>query len=233
MGISRTTIKDWRTMRVRDESRRDQRRGSSCPICDGNELDQGRYAYLLGLYLGDGCISECPRGVYKLRITLDNRYPSIINQSADAIAHLLPAKYRRVGRVRRSGWTEVVAYWKHWPCLFPQHGAGPKHRRQITLRKWQQEIANVHPQLLLRGLVHSDGCRGLNRIRCYYKSGLKVYAYPRYLFTNNSADIRRIFCEGCEAIGVSWRQMNWKTISVNRRADVAKLDQFIGPKQSA
>jgi hypothetical protein len=142
-------------------------------------------------------------------------------------------------RQRTDGWEQCegrdgpkyFAYWKHWPCLFPQHGPGPKHLRQIVLQKWQQGITSVHPEQLLRGLIHSDGCRGLNRISCHYKSGPRSYAYPRYLFTNNSPDIRRIFCEGCEAVGVSWRQMNWKTVSVNRHADVAKLDQFIGPKR--
>jgi len=34
----------------------------------------------------------------------------------------------------------------------------------------------------------------------------------------------------CDAIGVEWRQMNRNTISVNKRADVARLDEFIGPK---
>jgi hypothetical protein len=35
------------------------------------------YVYLLGMYLGDGCLSSHPRDVYKLRISLDARYPGI------------------------------------------------------------------------------------------------------------------------------------------------------------
>jgi hypothetical protein len=39
--------------------------------------------------------------------------------------------------------------------------------------------------------THSfDGCRSINRI----KGSGKVYEYPRYEFTNYSADIRHIFC---------------------------------------
>jgi hypothetical protein len=30
-------------------------------------LPKQEYAYLLGLYLGDGCISACPRDVFKMR----------------------------------------------------------------------------------------------------------------------------------------------------------------------
>ena len=32
--------------------------------------------------------------------------------------------------------------------------------------------------------------------------GGKEYAYPRYNFTNASDDIRRLFCETCDATGV-------------------------------
>jgi hypothetical protein len=34
----------------------------------------------------------------------------------------------------------------------------------------------------------------------------------------------------CDRIGVEWRQMNRWNISVARRASVALLDRFIGPK---
>jgi hypothetical protein len=231
MGIPRTTIKDWRTKRVGDESRSGISRRSTCPICDGLELDTRRYAYLLGLYLGDGCISACPRGVYKLRITLDNRYPGIIDESGDAMANVVPAKERVVGSVRRPGCTELVAYWKHWLCLFPQHGVGPKYKRRVGLADWQQLIVDAHPDLLLRGLIQSDGCRAVNKVRSRNHPAAPSYAYPRYLFTNNSDDIRYIFCSACDSIRVSWRQMNWKTIAVSRLADVAKLDGIIGPKR--
>lgn len=56
------------------------------------------------------------------------------------------------------------------------------------------------------------------------------YEYPRYQFTNNSADIRGIFCAACDLLDIPWRQMNWKTISVARREAVRELDRFIGPK---
>src|SRR2546423_9554335 len=75
-GIPRSTIRDWRRDRRREPS--DVLRPSSCPRCDGLPLSWPWYAYLLGLYLGDGCLSEGRGSVYKLRITLDQRYPGII-----------------------------------------------------------------------------------------------------------------------------------------------------------
>ena len=88
----------------------------------------------------------------------------------------------------------VGSYWKQWRCLFPQHGPGKKHSRQIELVDWQREIVERCPGALLRGLIHSDGWRGLNRV---FVKG-RWYEYPRYQFSNRSADIRRIFTDACD-----------------------------------
>ena len=141
-----------------------------------------------------------------------------------AITRVMPAN--KVGRVQREGCTGVNSYSKHWPCLFPQHGSGRKHERHIVLAEWQQTIVDEHPHEFLRGLVHSDGCRCMNRV---YVRG-RHYQYPRYFFTNHSADIRAMFGATCERIGVEWRPNNKYSLSVARRASVAILDEFIGPK---
>ena len=101
-----------------------------------------------------------------------------------------------------------------------------KHLRKIELSEWQAEIARSHPARLLRGLIHSDGCRLMNRVRV---RGV-AYEYPRYQFTNLSADIRAIFCQACDDFGVRWTHSNPVTISVSRSGDVAKLDAVIGSK---
>jgi hypothetical protein len=62
-------------------------------------------------------------------------------------------------------------------------------------------------------------------------SGGRHYAYPRYTFSNVSDDIRGIFCDTCDALGIEWRRMNAKNISVAKRASVARLDEFVGPKR--
>ena len=63
------------------------------------------------------------------------------------------------------GCTEVTSYSGTWPCLFPQHGPGKKHLRRIESADWQQVIANWYPGELTRGLIHSDGYLGTNRVR--------------------------------------------------------------------
>ena len=60
---------------------------------------------------------------------------------------------------------------------------------------------------------------------------MKRYDYPRWQFTNHSAEIRGWCCEALDLVDIAWRQSNWKTISVSTRADVAQLDELIGPKR--
>jgi hypothetical protein len=67
----------------------------------------------------------------------------------------------------------------------------------------------------------------MNRVR----HGERVYSYPRYLFTNVSADIKRLCCEHLDLLGIAWRPVGVKNISIARREAVAALDAFVGPKR--
>ena len=82
----------------------------------------------------------------------------------------------------------------------------------------------------MKGLFHSDGYRGINRVRRLLADGDRWYEYPRYLFVNHSTDILQLCGEGLDRLGVEWRFSKPTTISVARREAVARLDQFVGPK---
>ena len=231
-GISRPTIRDWSRGRLphsytgRPGSPGKQCSPWYCSQCGGNahHFDQlsTAYAYLLGLYLGDGCISAHQRGIYRLRIFLDMRYPGIVRECEAAMRAVLPRN--RVGRQLRScNCYEVYSYSKGWPCLFPQHGYCKKHLRPIELAEWQREFVELVPHLFLRGLIHSDGCR-------FQNSGRGGWACPRYRFDNFSTDILRLFCDACELLDLHWTASGRRTIYVSRKADVARLDKFVGPK---
>ena len=200
----------------------------ACAICaDAPELVPARsYAYLLRAYLGDGHIVHMRRGVHRLTI-----YCSLIHINVawwmtgaawDVIGRRVTMRPDPIDNI-----LYVESYWKHWPCLFPQHGPVRKHERRIALVPWQQRIVDAHPDQLVRGLIHSDGSRHINRI----KHPKRTYEYVRYEFSNRSDDIKGIFCDACDALGVQWRVMNRDSISVARRASVARLDEFIGPKR--
>ena len=164
--------------------------------------------------------------MFQLQIALDSRYPGIVSECATAIGILLPRNRIRISRRSRENCLEVASYSKSWCCLLPQHSPGRKHERLIRLEPWQLHIVRDHAEPLLRGLIHSDGCRSINRVR----HGEKIYRYPRYTFTNASDDIRGIFCDACDWLGIEWRQMNARNISIARRDAVERLDSFVGPK---
>jgi hypothetical protein len=189
-------------------------------------VDERDYAYLLGMYLGDGCISAHPRGVWRLRITLDALYPGIIEECSSAMEAVTPGKAYLLRR-RGERAVDVSNYWKHWPCYFPQHGPGPKHRRRIVLADWQRRIVASHVEYLLRGLIHSDG----TRIIATERKGNYVRRAPRYAFSNRSEDILGIFQAACETAGVHCTRASHKQIAVYSKAAVARLDEFIGPKK--
>jgi hypothetical protein len=228
VGVARATVRAWKRLGEDDVLARRRHHAhvidGSCAVTHG--LHEPAYAYLLGQYLGDGCISRM-RSSFRLRITCCSAYPKIIDECADAIRRLRPTG--RVGFVNGQGCIEVCNYWLHWPCVLPHGEGGVKHRRAIALADWQRGIAlDRHPQLFLRGLIHSDGWRGSNNVR---GAGGRRYSYPRYQFSNRSEDIKRLFVEACERLGIETRRMNGFAISVAKRRSVALLDEFVGPKQ--
>jgi hypothetical protein len=216
-GIPRSTIRTWlagQTPQTRLRATAPDR--AALPAC--------AYAYLFGLYLGDGCLTPCPRDVFKLRIALDSHYPRIIASCVATIRVLMPDNRTNVWKRPSENVVEVNCHSKWWPHLFPQHGPGRKHERAILIDPWQLRLLDDEPQLeqLLRGLIHSDGCRVLNKVN----GGV----YPRYHFSNRSEEIRAIFTGACDELGIHWTQNNRWNVSVARRPDVARLDSFIGPK---
>ncbi|HEX9713618.1 MAG TPA: helix-turn-helix domain-containing protein [Actinomycetota bacterium] len=232
-GIPRGTIRDWRHGKVpRQDTVTGTRLGRNpCPVCYGmvHTLLSSSYAYLLGLYLGDGTITAGPRSVFRLKIFLDLRYPAIVEACGDAMGSIFLTKVGRREshdpRYPDGGMAVVYSYSKHWPCVFPQHGPGMKHTRSIVLTDWQEEVLRLFPDHLLRGLIHSDGCRSMNRVQ------KRRYSYPRYMFSNKSDDILDIFTRACDQIGVAWTRSRRDCISVARTVDTARLDTFIGPKR--
>jgi hypothetical protein len=228
-GVAVKTIRRWR----REYQRRGKARGQlhlapPCPRCDEGPLDPAAYSELLGWYLGDGHISQGRRGVFNLHVYNDVKYVEANERLKRLMRAVKPAGKPHTRRV--PGCVITTVSWKHWPCLFPQHGPGRKHQRAILLEAWQTEIVTRHPADFLRGLFHSDGSRVANWATRRVDGKMKRYAYPRWQFSNRSTDIRDLCCWALDLVDVAWRQSNAWTISVSTRAGVARLDELIGPK---
>lgn len=222
-GISRAALRAWHTQGITPA------RTAVAPL----RTDGPAYPYLLGLYLGDGCLSRNRNaGVYVLRIACANAWPGLIDACEAAIHVVRPGG--SVWRVPQQGCVQVTSCSKQWPIVFPQHGPGRKHERLIALEPWQQDIVDAYPWEFIRGLVHSDGCRITNWTERTIAGSPKRYEYPRYFFTNVSADIRQLYCDTLDKVGVAWtvtrRPGDARNISVARREAVALMDQHVGRK---
>ena len=229
IGINRSTLREWR-----DDPKKAQAARADCPRCGDDPAPpepRADYAYLLGLYLGDGCISvggNPAKGVWKLRVMCADAWPGLVQECVRAIQAVRPAN--KVMLQQKQGCQEVSSCSRHWPCLFPQHGLGKKHLRHIELQPWQQTIVAEFPGEFVRGLFHSDGCRGMNRVRRTLADGDRWYGYPRYLFSNKSTDILELCGQALDRLEVEWRFARWDMISVAKKRAVARLDEFVGPK---
>ena len=219
LNVSRAAIRQWliRPSPARSVHER-------CFVCRGTPCAEGaQYTYLLGQYLGDGYLVTRAR-VPKLRIACADAYPAIATEVDRAMMTL---SGNRVSITRGIGCSDHASYWMHWPCLLPQHGPGKKHERRIVLADWQRAMLEEHSWSLIRGLIHSDGCRVINRVVVRGKT----YEYPRYFFSNESADIQAILTIALDRVGVRWRNNRGNTVSIARRAGVARMDEHVGPKR--
>jgi hypothetical protein len=75
-GVSVAAIRHWR----RGSRRSRDRDAPRCPRCHGRPLDESAYAYLLGLYLGDGHMTLSRKGVWALSITCCDGWPGLMTQ---------------------------------------------------------------------------------------------------------------------------------------------------------
>jgi hypothetical protein len=97
-GVSISAVRKWRTGSRRVPGRE---RKPDCPRCTGRPLDEPAYAYLLGLYLGDGCLTRGRRDVYALSIACCDDWPGLLAAAKSAVSAVMPASsvfcVRRIG----------------------------------------------------------------------------------------------------------------------------------------
>ncbi|MEA2528321.1 MAG: hypothetical protein QOF73_5548, partial [Thermomicrobiales bacterium] len=88
LSVPRTTVRDIRKPRYRRKTV-----DVACPRCwlpaAPLRLNASEYAYLLGLYLGDGCIQRVGR-TYSFRLSMDAKYPRILAEAREVMARCSP-----------------------------------------------------------------------------------------------------------------------------------------------
>jgi hypothetical protein len=229
-GIARTTIRDWRSPAYVPQRTYPL---ETCPRCwraaKPMRFTAEDYSELLGLYLGDGYISEGAR-TQRMRIALDMKYPGIIRDARSLLSRCFP--HNDVDDVTSVGCIHVSLYSSHLSCLFPQHGSGRKHERPIVLEAWQRDALEGAPWRFIRGCIRTDGCAFINRTDVHRD---QPYEYLSYDFSNKSADIIELFMSACELVGIDDYRANrdnrgqWH-VRINRRGSVGRMLANVGLK---
>lgn len=228
MALPYSTVKEWLSTRGRRPGSganalqlRDLLLMHPLEIIDSAEA----YAYVLGLYLGDGHITQAPR-TFRLCIYQDGAHMNLANLAQQEIKRALnrlnPSVYPPTTGLTGGNCAVISVHSQLLPILFPQHGPGRKSKRKIELVPWQVAITAEFPAALIRGLIHSDGCRYLNKVKG--PKG-KFYYYPSYDFSNRSEDIHEIFRQHCMMVGVTSRRNGHHT-AVTQRSSVSRLDEL-------
>ena len=171
------------------------------------------------MYLGDGCLRRTRAGAYQAAhlarrsLSRDRRGMRARDPRGDAQA---PSRERRASG---SGTTLFSLYSKHLACLFPQHGPGTKHEREIVLTDWQTEILVRAGQA---AATRPDPVRWLS----FENTRTGPWSHLSLLLQQSTQ--RRhpgTFLEACDLVGVEYRRTRgtYGSTDVERRAHAAHV----------
>ena len=174
------------------------------------------YSYLLGVYLGDGCISRAPR-TFRLEIYMNAKDTRVIRQTADAMRELLPRN--RVGFRCRPSVVVVKLVFESVATTVSTAWAGP------------QALAADRPRVVAardRGAASGRFRAGLPRLRRVSPPANRSWSQlSRVLVPQPLRGHRDAVATACDLAGLRWRRSNRETITIARRHDVARLDELM------
>jgi hypothetical protein len=191
-----------------------------------DELRVKCYSYILGMYLGDGYISNT-KGKFRIRITLDSKYPELNEYVRKSLNVIFPENKASIYKRRNQNCVDVSLWSRNLPAFFPQHGKGKKHNRKIELSTWQFDMLDWTQ--FWKGLFHSDGC--------FYTQHDKRddYEYEHFVFSNMSEDISRLFQTCCTMHGIHFTSTITKSglfkTCIYKQEEVKLLKHLIGTKE--
>ena len=187
---------------------------------DLNLINKKSYSFILGVYLGDGCISRTHKeNLYRLRISLDQKYKNLNTEIIENLNILFPNNKVSLTNTKSSNGCVISVYSSNLLELFPQHDTGLKHDRPIILKEWQKQIVDNHLMDFLKGLFYTDGSFYFSR------------NYERCNFTNKSKDIINLCSDALKKLEinhcVSMKNANTKyfayLIQIQKKEDMAKI----------
>lgn len=121
------------------------------------KIDKNNLAYIIGVALGDGNLSNPNGRSVRLRISCDTKYPAIINSITIAIKKLLPTN--KVSLINtKSNCVDISCYSNKWENFLGWKAKeGSKEKQEIKIPDWIKNN-KTYSKYCLRGLFETDRC---------------------------------------------------------------------------
>ena len=118
--------------------------------------DKKLQAYIIGLCIGDGNLSNPNGRTVRLRITCDNKYPKLKKHIKESLQRLLPEN--KVSKINRKGCVDISCYSNQLEEILRWKAkGGSKLKQNVSIPNWI--IKNkIYSKECLRGLFQTDGC---------------------------------------------------------------------------
>ena len=124
--------------------------------------DKVNLAYIIGVAIGDGNLSNPNGRAVRLRVTCDFKYPNIIERISSSIHTLLPTN--KVSMIKRAAtYCDISCYSNKWEKYLGWKAKnGSKFKQNVSIPRWIIQDKQYYPACL-RGLLETDGSIYLDR----------------------------------------------------------------------
>ncbi len=121
-----------------------------------SKIDKKTLAYIVGVALGDGGLSNPNGRAVRLRISCDTKYPAIIENITSAIKKLLPTN--KISQVKmKARCVDISCYSNKWESLLGWKArGGSKEKQKVKIPDWIKNN-KTYSRYCLRGLFETDG----------------------------------------------------------------------------
>lgn len=118
--------------------------------------DKNLQAYIIGLALGDGNLSNPNGRAVRLRVTCDKKYPELVLHVQQSIQRMLPKN--KISITDRLGCVDVSCYSNAWEHILAWKAYdGSKFVQNVCIPGWVKKKRSYIVECL-RGLFQTDGC---------------------------------------------------------------------------
>ncbi len=131
---------------------------------------KGTLAYIIGVAIGDGNLSNPNGRAVRLRISCDTQYPKLIEKISSAIQVICPTNKVSFVLKKTARCGDISCYSNTWPELLGWN-VGAKYDQNIHIPEWILKNKKYSIECL-KGLIETDGAVYMDR------------DYPAVIFTS-------------------------------------------------